>query len=46
MATLQTIVDRNRRLNYVDSIQYTDTSALEDANYRIHQIEDYITSAI
>lgn len=46
MATLQTIVDRNRRLNYVDSIQYTDASALEDANYRIHQIEDYITSAI
>lgn len=46
MATLQTIVDRNRRLNYVDSIQYTDVSALEDANYRIHQIEDYITSAI
>lgn len=46
MSTLQTIVDRNRRINYVDSSQYTNAMALEDANFRIHQIEDYITSAI
>jgi hypothetical protein len=46
MSTLQTIIDRNRRLNFVDEYQYTNAQALEDANYRIHQIEDYITSDI
>jgi len=46
MATLQTRVDRARTKNYVNSTQYTDTVALEDANVIIHQIEDYITSAI
>lgn len=44
--TLQTYIDRARRLNSVDTSQYTADNALEDANIIVHQIEDYITSAI
>lgn len=46
MATLQTRIDRARSLNWVDKLQYDDVLWLQDANIIIHQIEDYITSAI
>jgi hypothetical protein len=46
MSNLNTRVNRARTKNYVNSTQYTDAVALEDANIIIHQIEDYITQAI
>jgi hypothetical protein len=46
MSTVQTLLDRARILNNVDASQYPDSIALQDINYIIHQIEDYITSAI
>jgi hypothetical protein len=46
MSTLQVQIDRARTSNNVDTSQYTPARALEDANIIIHQIEDYITSAI
>lgn len=46
MSTVQTLLDRARILNNVDVYQYPDSIALQDINYIIHQIEDYITSAI
>lgn len=45
MATLQKWIDRAMRWE-VDSTQYLPATAIEDANIVIHQIEDYITSAI
>jgi len=46
MSTLSTRIDRARTSNWIDDIQYTDTRAVQDANIIIHQIEDFITSAI
>lgn len=46
MSTLQVQLDRARTSNNIDTSQYTAARALEDANIIIHQIEDYITSAI
>jgi len=44
--TAQTRITRARRLENVDSVQYTDAEAIEDLNIIYHQIEDFIVSEI
>ena len=43
---VQQIVDRNRRLGHVNSVQYPDAVAVEDINVVYHDIENVIITEV